>query len=76
MMKATIRPGPAFCPASAVSTKMPVPITAPMPSKVSCSAPSCRFSAFFPAVSRILSSGLTRQKSIENSLVAMWLEGA
>ncbi len=27
--------GPAFCAASDVSTKMPVPITAPMPSRVS-----------------------------------------
>ena len=33
MMKLIIMPGPAFWAASAVSTKMPVPMTAPMPSK-------------------------------------------
>ena len=35
MMNEIIMPGPAFCAASAVRTKMPVPITAPMPSMVS-----------------------------------------
>ncbi len=31
MAKASIRPGPAFCAPAAVSTKMPVPMTLPMP---------------------------------------------
>jgi hypothetical protein len=35
MTKLTIMPGPAFCAASAVRTKIPVPMTAPMPSMVS-----------------------------------------
>ena len=35
MTKLSIMPGPAFCAASAVSTKMPVPMMAPMPSMVS-----------------------------------------
>ena len=33
-------PGPALLAATAVSTKMPVPITAPMPSMVSSKAPN------------------------------------
>ena len=37
-------PGPAFCAATAVSTKMPVPMMAPMPSMVSWNAPSWRLS--------------------------------
>jgi len=31
----TIMPGPAFCAASADSTKMPVPMTVPTPSMIS-----------------------------------------
>ncbi len=53
-------PGPAFWAASAVSTKMPVPMMAPMPSMVSWNGPSERCSDFFSAVARIASSGLTR----------------
>ena len=34
IMNETIMPGPAFCAAVAVSTKIPVPITAPIPSRV------------------------------------------
>jgi hypothetical protein len=64
MTKATIMAGPAFWPASAVRTKIPVPMMAPMPSIVSWNAPSCRTSDFFSAVSRIFSSGFTRQNSI------------
>ena len=51
-------PGPAFCAAVAVSTKMPVPITAPMPSRVSWTGPSERCSDFFSAVARIASERL------------------
>ena len=61
--EAIIMPGPAFCAASAVSTKMPVPITAPMPSRVSWNAPSERLSDFFSAVARIASSDLIRPTS-------------
>ena len=64
MTNANIIAGPAFWPASAVSTKMPVPMMAPMPSKVSWNAPSWRLSGFLSAVSKILSSGLTRWNSI------------
>ncbi len=53
-------PGPAFCAAVAVSTKMPVPMTAPMPSRVSWTTPSDRLSDFFSAVARIASSDLMR----------------
>ncbi|MCR5875478.1 hypothetical protein LRS10_15600 [Phenylobacterium sp. J426] len=59
-MNDIIIPGPAFWAASAVSTKMPVPMMAPMPSMVSWNAPSDRCSDFFSAVARIASSGLTR----------------
>jgi hypothetical protein len=64
MTNASIRPGPAFCAPAAVSTKMPVPMTLPMPSRVSCTAPRDRCSAFFSAVARIASSGLIRSKII------------
>jgi hypothetical protein len=57
-MKLIIIPGPAFCAAVAVRTKIPVPMTAPMPSRVSWNAPSERFRLYFSAVSRIASSGL------------------
>src|SRR5687768_4126074 len=60
MMKLIIMPGPAFCAASAVSTKMPVPMIAPTPSMVSWNAPSERGSDFFSAVARMASSDLTR----------------
>ena len=53
-------PGPAFCAASAVSTKMPVPITAPIPSMVSWNAPSERCSDFFSAVANMASRDFTR----------------
>ena len=46
MTKAIIMPGPAFWPASAVSTKMPVPMTAPMPSMVSWIRPELPLEAF------------------------------
>src|SRR5689334_2348333 len=59
-MKLTIIPGPAFWAAVAVRTKMPVPITAPMPSNVNWKAPSDRLSDFFSAVARIESNGLMR----------------
>ena len=52
--------GPAFCAASAVSTKIPVPMIAPTPSMVSWKAPSERWSDFFSAVARMASSGFTR----------------
>jgi len=65
MTKAIIMAGPAFWPASAVSTKMPVPMMAPTPSKVSCNGPSWRLRLFFSAVARIWSSDLTRVKSME-----------
>ena len=55
-------PGPAFWAAVAVSTKMPVPMTAPMPSRVSWKAPSDRLSDFFSAVARMASSDFTRPK--------------
>src|SRR3954465_541380 len=55
-------PGPAFCAAVAVRTKMPVPITAPMPSMVSWNAPSERLRLFFSAVARMASRGFTRPK--------------
>src|SRR4029079_3181666 len=61
-MKLTIMPGPAFWAAVAVRTKIPVPMTAPIPSKVSWKAPSERLSDFFSAVARISSSGLTRPR--------------
>src|SRR5450631_2525132 len=54
-------PGPAFCAASAVSTKMPVPMIAPMPSIMRCTPPSERSSVRFFAVARMSSSALTRQ---------------
>jgi hypothetical protein len=54
-------PGPAFWAASAVSTKMPVPITAPTPSMVNWNAPRVRVRDFFSALARIASSGLIRQ---------------
>ena len=41
---------------------MPVPMTAPMPSKVSWKAPSERLSDFFSAVARISSSDLIRPR--------------
>jgi hypothetical protein len=62
MMKLTIMPGPAFWAAVAVRTKMPVPMTAPIPRRVSWNAPSDRFSDFFSAVARMSSSGLTRPR--------------
>ena len=70
-MKETIIPGPAFCAAAAVSTKMPVPITAPMPRRVSCTAPSERCSDFFSAVATMASSGLTRQSKREPSATSL-----
>jgi hypothetical protein len=60
MAKASMRPGPAFCAPAAVSTKIPVPMTQPMPNKVSWNHPSERWSDFFSAVARIAPSGLTR----------------
>ena len=66
MTKLSIMPGPAFCAASAVSTKMPVPMIAPMPSMVSWNAPSERCSDFFSAVARMASSGLTRPNMLKS----------
>ena len=40
MTKLHIMPGPAFCEAAAVRTKIPVPMMAPMPSRVSWTGPS------------------------------------
>src|SRR4051812_36972338 len=60
MMKLIIMPGPAFWAAVAVSTKIPVPMTAPMPSRVSWKAPSERLSDFFSAVARMASRDFTR----------------
>ena len=68
-------PGPAFCAASAVSTKMPVPMTAPMPSMVSWNAPSERCSDFFSAVANMASRGLTRPKIINETLYWSLLPG-
>ena len=62
MTKEIIMPGPAFCAASEVSTKMPVPITAPMPSMVSWKAPSERRSPFF---FRRGNDGIERLNSVE-----------
>src|SRR5438128_12685212 len=62
MMNEIIMPGPAFWAAVAVRTKMPVPITAPIPSMVSWKAPSDRLRLFFSAVARMASRGLTRPK--------------
>src|SRR4051794_14911838 len=62
MMKLIIMPGPAFWAAVAVRTKMPVPMTAPMPSRVSWNAPRERLSDFFSAVARIASSDLIRPR--------------
>src|SRR6476661_3644579 len=59
-----IIPGPALLAATAVSTKMPVPITAPMPSMVNSKAPSWRVRDRLPAVSRIRSSDFLRVNSI------------
>src|SRR5258705_468723 len=58
MMKDSIMPGPAFCAASAVSTKMPVPMTPPMPSKVSWTGPRLRRNAFFSAEKKALRRSL------------------
>jgi hypothetical protein len=63
MQKLSIMPGPAFCAATAVSTKIPVPITAPTPSIVSWNAPRERCSPFFSAVARMASSDLMRSNS-------------
>src|SRR3954471_12291033 len=63
MTKLIIIAGPAFWAASAVRTKIPVPMTAPMPSSVSWKAPSERCRPFFSAVARIASSDFTRPKS-------------
>ena len=63
-------PGPAFCAASAVSTKMPVPMTAPMPSIVSWNAPSDRCSDFFSAVAKMASRGFTRPKIMNDALLS------
>jgi len=71
MTKLSIMPGPAFCAASAVSTKIPVPIMAPTPSMVSWKAPSERWSDFFSAVARIASSGFTRPKIMDGPLTAV-----
>src|SRR3954462_8701606 len=59
--KEIIMPGPALLAATAVSTKMPVPMTAPMPSMVSSNQPSWRFKPFFSAAARIMSSDLVRK---------------
>jgi len=61
MTNEAIIPGPAFCAASAVKTKMPVPMMAPTPSIVSWNAPSERVSDRFSALAKIASSGLMRQ---------------
>ena len=58
--KASISPGPAFCAPAAVSTKMPVPITQPIPNKVNWNAPSVRCNDFFSAVAKMASSDFTR----------------
>src|SRR3954454_13977803 len=73
-MKLTIMPGPAFWAAVAVRTKIPVPITAPMPSRVSWNAPSERFRDFFSAVAKIESIDLTRPRpGARGAAVAMVL---
>src|SRR6185312_7360500 len=64
MTKEASIPGPAFCAASAVSTKMPVPMTAPIPSRVSWKGPSERCRPFFSAVAMMASSDLTRSNSM------------
>jgi hypothetical protein len=53
-------PGPAFWAAVAVRTKIPVPMTAPIPSMISWIGPSDLCRDFFSAVARIASSDLTR----------------
>src|SRR4051794_21522107 len=60
-------PGPAFCAASDVSTKIPVPMTAPIPSRVSWKAPSDRCRPFFSAVARMASSDFTRPNIMKES---------
>src|SRR5688572_4112798 len=64
MMKEYIMLGPALLAATAVSTKIPVPMMAPMPSMVRSNAPSWRFNERFSAVSRISSSDFLRWNSI------------
>ena len=59
---ARFMPGPAFWAAVAVRTKIPVPMTAPMPRRVNWNAPRERLSDFFSAVARIASSDLIRPK--------------
>ena len=87
MTNASIRPGPAFCAPAAVSTKMPVPITQPIPNRVSWNAPSERCSDFFSAVAKMASSGLTRSNSMEfplaggtrlhgRALIIVWWEAS
>src|SRR5690606_412973 len=60
MANASIRPGPAFCAPTEVRTNIPVPITQPMPNKVSWNQPRVLFSDLRSAVARMASSGLTR----------------
>ena len=58
--------GPAYCAAAApVSTKIPAPMMAPMPSVIRLVAPKARFSECSPCSadsSRIISSGLVASK--------------
>src|SRR6476620_3634629 len=68
-----IMPGPALLAATAVRTKMPVPMTAPMPSIVRSKALSCRDNDRLAAVARIRSSGFLRSKNIAISPEAMRL---
>src|SRR6185436_7355494 len=61
MTKESTSPGPARSAPTAVSTKMPVPITAPTPSNMSWIGPSERSRPLRAAVSRLASTRLIRQ---------------
>src|SRR5690349_8518183 len=61
MTKLNIIPGPAFCAASAVSTKIPVPMMAPIPSIMTWKVPSERCNTFECGGTADCSRDLTRQ---------------
>ena len=67
MMNENSMPGPALSAAIEVKTKMPVPITAPMPSMVRSKAPRERLSDLFSAAAIMSSNGLTRQPMVFSS---------
>src|SRR5512146_2112218 len=63
-------PGPAYCAAAVpVSTKMPAPMIAPIPSRVRLSAPSARFSVCVPSAPA--SSCNTARLFVANKLIRL-----